>query len=90
LYVSGVYEGAVDPQNLFVLKFSGNRLVWKKTAENAGVWVGNNTIISPAVAVDREGRVFVTGAYQSTAFFGNITLYGTGATDIFLAELASD
>jgi len=90
LYVSGVYQGQVDPQNVFVRKYSGKRLLWKKTAGNAGVWVGNNTILSPALAVDRKGRVFVTGAYQGTATFGKITLNGTGAADIFLAELASE
>jgi hypothetical protein len=88
LYVTGVFEGKNYPQNLFVLKFSGKRLLWTKVAENAGVFQTNNTVITPAVAVGRKGRVFVTGAYQGTARFGKITLNGTGAADIFLAELA--
>jgi len=87
LYVSGVYSGR-DPQNLVVRKYSGWTLDWEQRAENAGFWVGNNTIISPALAVDQNGSVFVTGAYQSEAWFGKTKLLGTGAADIFVAELA--
>ena len=89
LYVSGVYSGRYL-QNLVVRKYSGWTLLWEQRAENAGVWVGNNTILSPALAVDQNGCVFVTGAYQSEAWFGKTELLGTGAADIFLAELASD
>jgi len=87
LYVSGVYAGRY-PQNLVVRKYSGWTLDWEQRAENAGFWVGNNTIISPALAVDQNGSVFVTGAYQSEAWFGKTKLLGTGAADIFVAELA--
>jgi hypothetical protein len=90
LYVTGVFQGTDHPQNLFVLKFSGKKLLWTKMAENAGVFIFDNTVISPAVSVGPDGRVFVTGAYQSTATFGRITLHGTGAADIFAAELAPD
>jgi beta-propeller repeat-containing protein len=90
LYVTGVFQGTNDPQNLFVLKFSGRKLLWTKVAENAGVFVLHNTEVSPAVSVDSDGRVFVTGGYQGTARFGRIRLHGTGAADIFLAELAPE
>jgi len=89
LYVSGLYAGGY-PQNLVLRKYSGWTLVWEQRAKNAGAWVGNNTIIAPALAVDRRGSVFVTGAYQGTAQFGKIKLNGTGAADIFLAELAPE
>lgn len=90
LYVTGVFQGKMVQQNVFVLKFSGRRLLWSRVAVNAGVWVGNNTVISPAVSVGSGGRVFVTGAYQGTASFGRIKLHAVGAADIFLAELAPD
>jgi len=90
LYVTGVFQGTDHPQNLFVLKFSGKKLLWTKVAENAGVFIFDNTVISPAVSVGPDGRVFVTGTYQSTATFGRITLHGTGAADMFVAELAPD
>ncbi len=90
LYVTGVFQGETVQQNVFVMKFSGGRLRWSRVGVNAGVWVGNNTVISPAISVGKRGRIFVTGAYQGAASFGRITLHGTGAADIFLAELAPD
>lgn len=90
LYVTGVFQGKTIQQNVFVMKFSGSQLLWSRVAVNAGVWEGNNTVISPAISVGKRGRIFVTGAYQGTASFGRITLTGTGAADIFLAELAPD
>ena len=90
LYVTRVLLGMNNQPNLFVLKYSGGRLLWKKAAVNAGVWKGDNTLISPAVSVDSEGRVFVTGGYQGTASFGRIKLHSVGSSDIFVAELARD
>jgi len=90
LYVTGVFQGKTVQQNVFVLKFSGGQLLWSRVAVNAGVWVGNNTVISPAISIDKGGRIFVTGAYQGTASFGGIKLHAVGAADIFLAELAPD
>lgn len=90
LYVTGVFQGKTIEQNVFVMKFSRRRLLWSKVARNAGVWVGNNTVLSPALSVGKTGTIFVTGAYQGTASFGRIVLHGSGAADIFLAELAPD
>jgi len=90
LYVTGISQGPIYPQNVFVSKFCGDKRVWKRKGENAGAWIGNNTVFSPVLAVGPNGRVFVTGAYQSTAQFGTITLNGTGAADIFLAEVAPE
>jgi hypothetical protein len=65
-------------------------LLWKKEAVNAGIWNGNDTVISPAVSVDTNGRIFVTGGYQGTASFGGIKLHSVGSSDIFVAELTQD
>ena len=90
LYVTRVFLSTNNQPNLVVLKYSGKRLLWKKEAVNAGIWNGDNTLISPAVSVDREGRVFVTGGYQGTASFGGIKLHSVGSSDIFVAELKQD
>jgi hypothetical protein len=90
LYVTGVFQRMNQP-NLFVRKYSGRRVLWTKTAANAGVFQSNNaTAISPAVSVNYRGRVFVTGGYEGTASFGSIKLHSAGSTDIFVAELAQD
>jgi hypothetical protein len=90
LYVTEVVLGLNSQPNLFVRKYSGRSLLWKKEAVNAGIWNGNNTVISPAVAIDPEGRIFVTGGYQGTASFGKIELHSVGSSDIFVAELTQD
>jgi hypothetical protein len=95
LYVTGVFQDPAYAQNLFVAKFPPHslhwkKLLWKKIAPNAGVWVTNNTVMSPAIAVGPNNRVFVTGAYQGTATFGRFKLNAVGAANIFLAELAQD
>ena len=33
LYVAGIFQGGKYPQNLFVLKFSGSKLLWKRRQE---------------------------------------------------------
>jgi hypothetical protein len=90
LYVSGVFLGTASHLTLFVEKSSGKQLLWHKAAGNAGEWNGNNTLISPAVSVDSAGKVFVTSGYEGTASFGGIKLKSSGASSIFLAELAPD
>jgi hypothetical protein len=90
LYVTELDLGANNQPTLFVRKYSDGRLRWKKEAVNAGIWTPNNTAISPAVSVDHEGRIFVTGGYQGTASFGGTKLHSVGSSDIFVAELAQD
>jgi hypothetical protein len=91
LYVAGVFQGTTNESNLFVRKYSGRKLVWTKTAANAGLFSSNNaTGISPTLSIGREGRVFVTGGYQGTASFGSIKLHSVGSSDIFVAELDQD
>jgi hypothetical protein len=90
LYVAGIFQDTKYPQNLFVLKFSENTLLWEKVAENAGVCITDNNVLTPSVSVGPAGDIFVTGVYQGTATFGDITLVGTGSSDIYVAELAPE
>jgi len=90
LYVTGIFQDTKYPQNLFVLKFSENTMLWEKAAGNAGVFITDNNVLTPSVSVGPAGNAFVTGVYQGTATFGDITLVGTGSSDIYVAELAPD
>jgi len=90
LYVSGILQDPVHAQNVFVMKYSGGKFLWRRIAGNAGVWITDNPELSPALAVDPAGRVFVTGSYQGTATFGKFNLKANGAASIFLAELPPD
>jgi len=71
-----------NQQNLFVLQYSGNRLLRTATAVNAAVW----TVLS-GIAVDAAGDIFVAGTYEGTARFRQIKLNSAGGEDMFLAEL---
>jgi uncharacterized repeat protein (TIGR01451 family) len=71
---------------LFVDEYSGANLLWEATAANAGMWTGQPAI-TPTLSVDAAGSVFVTGAYQGTAAFGDIKLSATGTSEVFVAEL---
>lgn len=90
LYVTGIFLDAADQLTLFVEEFSGKELLWQKAAGNAGVWMGGNNGITPAVSVDSDGNIFVTSGYEGTASFGGIKLLSPGPSSIFLAELAPD
>jgi hypothetical protein len=90
LYVTGIYLDATNQLTLFVEEFSGKELLWQRAAGNAGVWMGGNNGITPAVSVDSSGNIFVTSEYEGTASFGGIDLTSPGPSSIFLAELAPD
>ena len=85
LYVTGLAVVNGLPQ-LFVDEYSGANLLWEATAANAGMWTGQPAI-TPTLSVDAAGSVFVTGAYQGTAAFGDIKLSATGTSEVFVAEL---
>jgi Domain of unknown function DUF11/Beta-propeller repeat len=84
LYVAAVDQGNGKPQ-LFVDEYSGKHRLWEATAD-AGTWLPDPGI-TPALTIDSAGSVFVAGGYPGTASFGNIKLSGTGATEVFVAEL---
>ncbi|MDB6020074.1 MAG: hypothetical protein JWR19_4563 [Pedosphaera sp.] len=101
IYLAGYYQsnavfGSIILTNLghplsndmFVAKFdpAGN-VLW---AQQAGGIDGDQ---ANALAVDGNGNVFVTGTFQATAKFGNITLTNTTSTPtnrIFIAKYDTD
>jgi sugar lactone lactonase YvrE len=84
LYVSGAAQVNGQPQ-LFVDAYAGANLLWEANAANAGP--EGQEISSPNLAVTNDGSVFVTGGYSGTATFGNISLSGTGTSEVFVSEL---
>jgi beta-propeller repeat-containing protein len=94
LYAAGVFGDTLHvgdqiltgtkTSNLFVLKYTGGRLAWAKSADGAGTqsFEGN-----PTLSLARSGRVWLTGPFTNTATFDGTTLHSAGAEDIFAAEL---
>ncbi len=79
-----VYEGR-GADDVFLAKYNANgEFLWAKTAG------GPLDDISIGTAVDSEGNVFVTGSFDSIAFFDNILLTSTGGLDAFLAKYSPE
>lgn len=90
-YVAGEFIGnwsfgdavlhAAGDSDVFVVKYSASgALQWAKQAGGPGRDVGS------AVAVDKEGSVYVTGEYQRQARFGEIVLPDQGEHKMYLAK----
>ncbi|GAB3204302.1 ribosomal protein S11 [Pontibacter aydingkolensis] len=75
---SDVSSGSTD---IFIVKHdaSGNT-IW---AQRAG---GTSFDYGYGIALDASGNAYVTGSFQGTASFGNITLTSSGNNDIFVAK----
>ena len=80
-----------DLDDVEILDSSGrtasvDSLAWE-LAQKAGGSSGDDQ--SNAVAVDSNGDVYVTGAFEQTATFGSTTLTTAGNDDIFVAKMNS-
>lgn len=71
-------------ENFFVAKYSsGGNLLWVNSA------IGPGKSIGKGLECDKYGNVLITGYYQDTCVFGNITLVSPGEKNIFLAKYDS-
>jgi hypothetical protein len=69
----------------FIAKLDADgNFIWAKKAG------GQDADEGRAIAVDAQGNCVVTGAFGSTALFGNISLTSSGDRDIFVARLSRD
>lgn len=78
------YQGrGMDDLLLIKLDASGN-IIWAKTAG------GPLSDMAYGVATDRSGNIYLTGTFDSMAFFDNKVLFSYGKTDAFLAKYSPD
>jgi hypothetical protein len=70
--------------DMFIAKFNPDGdLLWVKTAG------GPLSDIAYGVAADNEGNIFVTGEFDSLAFFDSRVVFSAGKSDIFIAKYSS-
>ena len=69
-------------RDIFAAKYNADGIIqWGISA--GGV---NSSEEGKAIACDVNGNIYLTGMFKDTAYFGNITLFGNGNTDIFIAK----
>lgn len=71
-------------QDIFIAKYNldGNCIWVNQIKGNAGSYFN----YAHDITTDKNGNIYVTGSFQSSATFGNILLTSTGVDDIFLAK----
>lgn len=91
IYVTGYFNGTASfsgssvtskgGTDVFIAKYNpSGTLLWVKKTGGTANDVGN------AIKVDKSGRVFVTGGFRYTSYFGSIPLTASGGnSDIFIA-----
>lgn len=71
--------------DIFFAKYNqAGTLLWVKTAG------GPNNDAAYGIGTDSEGNIFISGYFDSIAYFDNLLITGNGSSDIFLAKYTSD
>jgi len=95
IYVTGDFDSLIIIENrvlfssggkdVFIAKFNSNGdLLWAERAGGMGFDSGN------AIAVDKEGSVYVTGKFENFAAFGTEVVTSNGFFDVFFAKYDTD
>lgn len=76
-------------ENVFVAKYNADGLLsWVRGMGGAATQSGENAR-SEVIKMDEAGDVYVTGTFQATVDFGDISLTSAGGNDVFFAKLAA-
>ena len=90
-YVTG-YFGETASFGSITLTSIGSWDIFVAKLDSNGNWLGaikaGGTIWDwgQSIAIDSEGNSYVTGFFEGSASFGNITLTSSGSSDIFVAK----
>ncbi len=88
MYVDTAYFGSsklvsYGGQEIFIAKYNTNgQLIWAKTAGSS-----KNDDIGYGVALDNLGHLYVGGAFDSTAKFGNYSATTSDTQDVFITKM---
>ena len=90
-YVTGYFQGTASFGTTTITS-SGNYDIFVAKLDSDGSWLGANQAggtgrdDARSIATDSSGNCYVTGLFEETASFGNITLESSGNYDIFVAK----
>jgi hypothetical protein len=94
IYVTGYFYGTCNFGNT-ALNSSGNTDLFVAKLNSSGEWIwavsGNGTGFNKGISIvcDNSDNVYVSGSFESTINFGNLSLTSAGQKDIFVAKLNS-
>lgn len=78
----GKVETSVGLHDIYVAKYlSSGKPQWIKTAG------GTNSDFSNGIVVGNNGVVYITGCFEETSNFGDVSKTAAGITDVFVAKL---
>lgn len=72
---------------------AGSNDIFLAKINSVGTWQwasqagGSDTDVGNAIAVDNAGNSYVTGMFESAAYFGSYYIEGSGSYDIFVAKI---
>ncbi|MFL5753206.1 MAG: SBBP repeat-containing protein, partial [Bacteroidia bacterium] len=89
-YVTGYFTGTANfggislsssgGMDIFMAKYnSSGSVIWAKRAG------GGATDYGTGIAIDNSGKIYLTGGFRSTSYFGSIQMKSQGNADIFVA-----
>src|SRR5690606_30885679 len=94
IYITSMYTGSVNFDGT-VLNSVGNNDVFLAKYNSTGqvLWVrsigGSGDDEASAIATDKQGNVFIGGAFKNDILLDNVTLTSVGDKDIFLAKYSA-
>ncbi|MDP4266362.1 MAG: SBBP repeat-containing protein [Bacteroidota bacterium] len=93
-YVAISFEGNITDGITFTSRGGTDILVLKYNSKGEIIWSkqcgGDGTDMPKAIALDKEGNIYVTGYFSNNANFDNINLTKKAETDIFIAKFSND
>ncbi|RFS17912.1 SBBP repeat-containing protein [Emticicia sp. C21] len=91
VYVGGYFRNTATFNNISVVSEGLDDIFLAKYASTGDIqWVrragGPNSDKCGKIAIDMDENIYMTGSFQGTVNFGNITITGGGFADMFIAK----
>jgi hypothetical protein len=94
IVIAGLFQNSINFEN-FTLNSAGDNDIYisKLDLNGSFLWAvrggGNQSDELKAISIDRNGKIYIVGSYESNAAFGGIYLSSQGGDDILIAALSS-
>ncbi len=96
LYVTGAFENTISFGTTTLISDGAEADIFIAKINSDGNWEwavkagGTSFDSAECIAIDLEGKIFVSGSFRGSVDFGTTNLMSNGISDIFIAELDQD